>query len=439
MQSKRKASCTPSLGYSGHCLASPVANRSDAAFSRVPVVLSFALHANWQGVVMNALEYTQREAKFILHFCKGSNWDDQFAMKLHQRNLLARRLWVNPRQLQVEKHTASILAAHLANFVFCEQPAMPCAADKSGELRFVLMAANQVLFRPGLEDWVRRHSMSFCIAHWCSDFGWQHEGSQRTHPLRQRESHQHHAQLPANSLPWLEPIYKLAWHTDPPTPLYIEVQRAVASAHAIGFLNETVTKVLLRDPSFDAKHKWQWFSAFVLFMSRGLAGPDWLRSPFNHMPHEGSFYSLNLMRRFMCSLGGSGFESALAGCEVCRGRCCSMYVSNKIRPCCGGSCELEELLLPTFVLQHHRHSLAYASPTLVMRIWVSQDQLVKVAREGVRPFGGRGSLSRTTMDDIAAYLRGNDSYAHAFGLKVPKASFDQVAKLLRFTLRRGYS
>jgi hypothetical protein len=129
----------------------------------VSTILSLALssQSSIEGVLGNVLEFTVSTA--FIHMSSGSVLTNRTMSWVQQQE----RLILNPKQLRVSKLTPGPLAAHLSNFALCEQLGMPCA--KGGSARyFVLLAANQVLVRHGLEAWVESHSASFCINH-CAD------------------------------------------------------------------------------------------------------------------------------------------------------------------------------------------------------------------------------------------------------------------------------
>ena len=167
-----------------------------AARSPAPAcVLSFAIRSGQymsQALLLeNALAYTTT-APLLVHVsaCEHGFTDLQlrqtmvdFAinsgaalrrakLRLLRRDLLANdssRVHFNPTRLCVDKHSPSILRAHLANFELCSQPGMPCSGESGSQVRFVMLASNQVLLRSGIEAWVTRHSMSFCPGDVCTD------------------------------------------------------------------------------------------------------------------------------------------------------------------------------------------------------------------------------------------------------------------------------
>ena len=88
-------------------------------------------------------------------------------------------------------------------------------------------------------------------------------------------------------------------------------------------------------------------------------------APLAHMPHEGSFYPMRLLRHFVRVLNASEFAtSRLLASAVRTGSSFSSSMGK-------GSLLLEETLLPTFVWQHYKSlaAAASASPPVVSRTW----------------------------------------------------------------------
>lgn len=81
-----------------------------------------------------------------------------------------------------------------------------------------------------------------------------------------------------------------------------------------------------------------------------------------------------------------------------------------------GGCQLEELLLPTFVWQHHPELVQRAAPPLVVRVWPSESP----------PRGHRGRHERWSIRAAAERIRNVlvskaiPGLAHAVALKVPQ-------------------
>jgi len=71
----------------------------------------------------------------------------------------------NPQPNRVSRLAPGILLAHLSNFEHGVK-VLTTAVDT----RFVFLASNMVILRPGLEEWVSRHSLSFCVHSICTDW-----------------------------------------------------------------------------------------------------------------------------------------------------------------------------------------------------------------------------------------------------------------------------
>ena len=128
-----------------------------------PVALSYAVcGTDARMVVLNGLQFTEPDTQIIVHTCHGGQHKLSSIVGWLDSSHQIRRYIPNPQHLRMGKNTPSVLAAHLSNFALCESPGKPCAGDKSGLGRFVIMAGNAVLIRPGLEAWVNSHSLSFC-------------------------------------------------------------------------------------------------------------------------------------------------------------------------------------------------------------------------------------------------------------------------------------
>jgi len=286
---------------------------------------------------------------------------------------------------------------------------MPCA-EHPPDLRFVFMASNQILFRPGLEVWVASQQLSFCIANMCTDFGWEH-GPYSNQSL-----------LPGQK-PWRAPLDALSWRVEPPSPLYRELKRLRHSEE---------DGAVARD---------SWVRGWTGLL-RGDHVPGWRSRPVGKMPHEGSFYPVWLLREFLCAIGGSGFDADINRCEGCRMPCSCTYRNATAttggawhigRPPKGGDCEFEELLLPTYVWQRHPELLAAAAPPSVLRLFL--DVRGELRR---RDASDRRDVSvSTVVDQIASYISSSDAFQHVFGLKVPKADFDLIETALHATLRHA--
>ena len=382
------------------------------------VVLSYAIRSTVKArelLIRNAVMFTH--APLLVHVCRGLDQNFSVAMRRWLKTHAA-RVHTNPAQLRVVKNTPSVLAAHLSNFEFCERPGMPCAASVHGGLRFVLMATNQALFRPGLEQWVQEHSLSFCITNMCTDIGDSSLFAVNGHGLER----------------WRQQVDRLSWRGEPQqSALYRSVQTAARASADTIIVNDS------------------WAHLFAALLRHGGAGGAWAARPVNFMPHEGSYYPVHVLRHFLrCGLQGSIFSLAAAQCEPCR--CCTLYArvrvtdASKVACDCAalrrldlrGSCALEELLLPTFVWQHYAHLLPTASPPVVLRAWAS---LGRLAHKATSPPQNHSNTTpgepRTgnELDHLASYLIDDPSrFGHLFGLKVPRHDFDHLVALFRRTL-----
>ena len=130
----------------------------------VPVVLSLALYGNRQAQLCTLTNVLgQTVAPLVVHF--------SFVGRLHMsedaRAVLNRscRGYENPQRNRASRLAPGILLTHLSN-VDHGVKVLTTAADT----RFVFLASNMVILRPGLEEWVSRHSLSFCVHSICTDW-----------------------------------------------------------------------------------------------------------------------------------------------------------------------------------------------------------------------------------------------------------------------------
>ena len=249
------------------------------------VVLSYAVCGSGSNlVVLNGLQFTRHDTRLIVHTCQGTpavRQDAHVFRWLEARNQ-SRRFIANPLQLRMAKSTPSVLAAHLSNFELCDRAGSPCAADVTGRAgRFVLMAGNSVVFRPGLEAWVSSHSLSFCsFSAECTDVDLLHGATAMRARLR--------------ALEWRE-----SPRGGPVSPLVARVRQDAALGN---------DSVVVADP---------YFRSFVELLKqsgsnksgagsgerqsgRESAGGQsaWRQHPVASLAHEGSFYPFHVLRTF---------------------------------------------------------------------------------------------------------------------------------------------
>ena len=403
------------------------------------VVLSLALQdsgrfsagARAPNILTNLLDFTT--SPIIIHLSTEEvlkNGLPQHATSWVERHP---RLHFNPEQLKVAKLTPSVLAAHLSNFLHCDQPGKPCAGGGRAMGRFVLLAQNLVLFRPGLEHWVAAHSVSFCIWDVCTDLGCGNCSHYR------------------KTLPGLqEDLRGIAWveQGQRESPLVQRMRRQVAQAE------DGVIRT--RD----------WFLPFVRWVSQH--GSDarhgsWPRrsGPINAMPHEGSFYPFWVMRRFLQAVAGTQLSdwlaasgnshqkptrlmtqlrpprnaSAVVNCQTFFSEMGTGELAANPKARKGtassrsskGACAFEELLLPTYVWQQHPELLRSSAPNVILRVWGTP--LNTTRSHGVDT--GRPS----DLDELAAEMRAApERYGHVFGFKVPHYQFTAVSRSLKLAL-----
>ncbi|KAL1518702.1 hypothetical protein AB1Y20_002989 [Prymnesium parvum] len=343
--------------------------------------------------LQNAVDFTV--GPLFVHVSVGHNLTRRMIAQVHRLS----RVHLNPSSLRVEKNSPGPLAAHLANFEECAAPAMPCATGAA--THFVLMAANQVLMRHGVEAWVLSHSLSFCIHQplACADLSL--------------------AELAAPPHAWYD---RLGWRADGHSPLWARTQRAV----------------LADDDAAPAADPY--FAMYTRLLREGRAGAAWRRAPVNMMSHEGSYYPVALLRHFVRrGLAGSPFAAAFAALQ--RGEpcsCCQMYRPYLLErqangsismasvasclSCTLGACSFEELLLPTFAWQHHARLISRGSPPLVLRVWVD---LNKANASTLRHFHRVAALvANGSLEELP----------HIFGLKVPHFKMGGVSRKLASVL-----
>ena len=183
------------------------------------------------------------------------------------------RVLRNPQRLPVSKHTPRVLAAHMSNFLLCDSA--PHACHHHPLAKFVMLAANQMLWRPGLEAHVARYAFSFCMGFECNTLrlplvtSGNVAGTLHTH------------------------LADLSW----------EVNRSRLYRHTLdAAAGKRDTEEVHASPR----------SAFHMIFTHGLA-PGWQHSPINTYPHEGSFYPVWMMREFVGALRSTVFARAVLG------------------------------------------------------------------------------------------------------------------------------
>ena len=427
------------------------------------VILSYALGGHEQrsvvAAVLNGLEFTSASTQAIVHVSNASvrvgdskpNFISRPEQSSGARERVVRtlselaRVWLNPHALATAKATPAVLAAHLSNFAVCIGRRALCGHAES---RFVLLAANNVLFRPGLERVVHGGSLSFCVGNKCAD----PRGLSR------------------------DEIAPLAWRTPDgrSSPLRDEVLSAVA-----------------RNADFEVAYD-AFIAAFSFFVRGGHAGPLWAHSPVNFHSHEGAYYPVWMMREMYRAASDSPFGDAMRAQQahtsplasrrhVSYCSCCELYEpvvlvhsdattkmrshqegKDGLRVCAGssgnrtwwattandaaaprcprrprswlglsrdsvhgrGACYLEELVLPTYAWQHHAALLVNATPPLVMRLWGSAfDKPDHVNKTGAGDAAPRLSVLR----DVVSMVSSAPGFEHVVALKVPQRDFFETA------------
>jgi len=350
---------------------------------RVPeaVVLSLALYGNPKAqlcTLENVLGQTK--APLVVHYSFTSG--PRIATEAVEALIDSGRGYLNPQRNRVSRLAPGILLAHLSNFAHALK-----VLSTEDATRFVWLASNMVLVRPGLEAWVARHPLSFCVHVLCSDW-----------PCTPDEL------LSGSCTSRLEE--RLAWpeadgHS---TPLSDRIRTLAA----------TQDDALVRaDP---------WASHFVDHLS---AHPDgfFASKPVGFTTHEGSWYPRHVLQEFRRGLAGTSFEQTMLRYNQSAPRCpcCALYgVNGSTLYSTRGSCEFDELLLPTFVWQYHRDLLKHASPALAMRAW----QRPKITQRLVR-----------AMDATATAVFANEHrFPHAFAIKVPHRHSPDIVAMFNETL-----
>ena len=346
------------------------------------VVLSLALYGNREAQLCtlgNVLGQTV--APLVVHysFIGGR----RIAAEARALLLGSGRGYVNPQRNRVSRLAPGILLAHLSNFEHAVK-----VLDTTAETQFVWIASNMVIVRPGLEEWVSRHSLSFCVHSTCSDWPCTIDDLLRGLCARRLEE-------------------SLAWPADE--------ARSTRLSDRVRTLGETQDDTLVRsDP---------WVSHFVNHLSEH---PDRLYAsrPVGFTTHEGSWYPRRVLQAFRQALSGTPFEKTMlcyndSAPRFTRCPCCDLYgVNGSSFYSTTGSCNFEELLLPTFVWQRHRDLLARSSPALAMRAW----QQPKI----------NGTLMRA-MDAVATTVFSSSRFPQAFAIKVPHRHSPDIVAMFNAT------
>ena len=363
-------------------------------------------------------------AHLITHLSDGSDWGPQTSSSSVDAWITKSapgRVTLNPQHLRVSPGTPGVLGAHLSNFRLCETRRL-CDAPNA---KFVLLAANVVLLRHGLERHVSAHSMSFCVHNSCTDL----------------------AGPDARSLD------SLHWDTG---HVGASGRRVVAESLPSSLARRMRLNTLSRNDSVVTKDTW--VSDFVQLMHSGALAPDWLARPINLMPHEGTFYPMHLIRNFLSKgfQAGSVFAAALERQQGVSLRerkcpCCGLYQTKSFGPKRLGSCCLEELLLPTFAWQQFPHLLRTSVPPSVVRVWADLNPRRATALPSVPHNGGaRGSQSYSKCQGggtcrghhhesaaqnithlVCQLLAAPRGLRHFFGFKVPHFYFGKVHMVLQ--------
>jgi len=229
------------------------------------------------------------------------------------------RLIFNPNSIIVEKHTASILKAHLLNFLFVAH--MMYKQDK-----FVFMSTNQVIFKPGIEEWVSKFSMSFCKGQNCTDL-YPYESPKVFFPsfilekLSIRES-------------------MSTW--------YIRYEEALCKKK-IKHLDCLYSNFFPHEGSFYPKYVLSDFTQKIYVDNQGIFSSSHCSSLYPPMPTK-------------MSLRGFRRSSVLLA----------------------GECSMEELLLPTFVFQYYSSLIPFSTVPIVLRLWTTLNLNFAVNKNWIR-------------------------------------------------------
>lgn len=427
-------------------------------------VLSFALTSRRVHVahsITNALTYTSDAAPLIIHLSSANSgyYPDMYINSQHAmldlldtwlsraqrgsddgalarallpalRNQTQRtRIHLNPQRLDVNKHTPGVLAAHLSNFAYCHRARMPCAHADGWKAKFILMGANQLLVRTGLEEWVARYAISYCngdmctdlrraseakwgtsvhgLEHWQTDLeriGWSHI----QHALRSRR--RNGSAEVGRDATWLAPFVRLL------------------SLCGKGWVQRRYIRLVEKPPDVVVGLRW-WRRALAIDANgTRAAAADTVWASY---PHEGSFYPLAVIRKFLADINGSTWALAMGAMganRVTGGRCpcCHVYPDYRAqqrdsRGRTGGACAFEEFLLPTYARQHYPQLIAHSAPPVVLRLWIDLKKLERL----------NGTAQLTAFIGALRDRNGHGRmHPHIFGVKVPRHSLPHLSRFV---------
>ena len=252
----------------------------------------------------------------VTHVSHGSAWGNATAIALGLRG----RLLLNPLSLRVSKDTPQVLNVHMRNVQLLLESLSssyggPLSADDD---KLVILAANQQLFRP-CRHHVLRHTLSFSLGQ--------------------------------------------------TTDIWDDPGRGAATlAFGGADWRGLMARVPKQDDAFIQRNVW--FRDRVDWMHGSERPPGWQSKPLSYMPHEGSFYPLGLLRKFLARIDGTALDTR--------------------RPCPykGLHCFHEETLLPTFVWQDYAKDVLLAGPDargthgppIVVRAWSQYNASVALRR-----------------------------------------------------------
>lgn len=371
------------------------------------VVLSLALNGNEQDqrcTVTNILGQTHAPLVVHFSFVGGGSLTASTRAALQASG----RGHENPRRLRAGRLAPGILHAHLSNVEHAVRVLLTTA-----DTRFVFLASNMLIGRPGLEEWVAHHPLAFCVHNDCTDV-----------PCTEADVLRRDcASRLAAELSW--PAARNE------TTALSRAMRSLAAAR-----NDARVRT---DP---------WVSRFVGLLGSGRANGNatgWRAAPANMMPHEGSWYPRRVLDGFRRALAGTPFETAMQIYDKERPRslpcpCCALYglPHGGSQYSTNGSCAFEELLLPTYVWQRWPELLPRAAPPLALRVWQIHALDVRGGRldgRGGSRAGNASSLYRGLDAAASAVLANRAAHPHVFAIKVPHRRAAEIAAAFRSTFR----
>ena len=361
------------------------------------------------------------------------------ALKPH----IQQRVTFNKQHLAViGKHSPSVLAIHLSNFEVCR-------AERrcGGAIKFVLLSSNNVLIRPGLEEYVLAHSFGYCgVGRRCGSLM---EGMKKNFSSSGIER----------------------WRT---------------AVGRVAPRNQTSIDVAPEDDAHVRHLLDDWFRPVVRLLHRRTAG----KVQVGIHSHEGSFYPCHMMASFVNALKACGQASQpAASCSntaeapsapqnYMRGFMAAMDSASipmtqnvpvgmpvlmrekKPRAACehlfsesdtgcaytatasstsrsismsyaclwqSGACAFEEFLLPTFARTMYAHLLPASGPPFVLHLWL---KLANVKRQ----IGGLRELNR-----LVAHVSEDARTRHVFGVKVPGNPYPVLECAIAPFMRRSWA